>query len=89
MSARRLERNEIGRLGSRIYDEHLKHALLDDCRGMFVAIDVETGDYEIDEESSTATERLWERRPDAQVYVERIGYPAAFHAYRLGVSFTK
>jgi hypothetical protein len=27
-----------------------------------------------------ASDRLWSRRPDAQILVERIGYPAAFHA---------
>lgn len=83
MGNRRLERDEIGRLGSMIYEEKLRDQLKAGFHGQFVAIDVESGEYEVDVESSVATERLWQRLPESLVYVERIGYPAAFHAYAL------
>ena len=53
-----------------------------ESHGLFVAIDVETEEYEIGDESASAADRLWERLPNAQIYVERVGYPAAFHAYQ-------
>ena len=49
-------------------------------RGQFVAIDVETEDYEVAHDADVASDRLWERRPTAQILVERIGHPAVFHA---------
>lgn len=82
---RRLSREEIGQRGLKIYHDKLQMSLEADFYGQFVAIDVESEDYEVAHEVASATDRLWERRPDAQVLVERIGYPAAFHAYHAGV----
>ena len=39
-----------------------------------------TEDYEVDCDADVTSDRLWERRPEAQILVERIGYPAVFHA---------
>ncbi len=50
--------------------------------GKFVAIDVETGDYEIDEDDYAVIARLRSRRPAAEIWLMRAGYPAA---YRIGV----
>lgn len=49
----------------------------------FVAIDVETGEYEIDESEVTATDRLIDREPEAEgrIWLRRVGYE---HAHRLG-----
>ena len=44
-------------------------------------IDINSGDYEIDEDDLTATNRVLEKRPQAVLYGLRIGYPSA---YRLG-----
>lgn len=85
MSNRKLSRNEIGNLGSRIYREKLQAELESSSHGQFVAIDVESGEYEIASESQVATELLWARIPAAQVYVERVGFVAAFHAYSIDV----
>lgn len=81
---RRLSREDIGQRGLKIYQEKLQMRLEVDFYGQFVAIDVESEDYEIAHEAASATDRLWKRRPNAQVLVERIGYPAAFHAYQAG-----
>ncbi len=80
MAARRLDRDEIGRRGSEIYRSKLRAVLEPNCDGKFVAIDVESEEYEVDE----ASDRLWERMPDAQILIERVGHRAAFHAYRNG-----
>jgi hypothetical protein len=40
--------------------------------GQFVAIDVESGAYEIDGEELTAAHRLLARYPDARLWVRRV-----------------
>ena len=82
MPKRRLSRDLIGQRGSQIYEEKLQAKLEAESHGLFVAIDVETEEYEIGDESVSAADLLWERLPNAQIYVERVGYPAAFHAYQ-------
>ena len=42
---------------------------------------METGDYEIDRDDDTATERLLSRQPHAQIWLLRVGQRTA---YRLG-----
>ena len=43
--------------------------------GKFAAIDIETGRYEIDEDELAACDKLNARRPDAQIWLVRIGSP--------------
>jgi len=81
MPPRRLSRDEIGERGSLIYQTKLVAQFDSSAYGKFMAIDVETEEYEVADESVDAADRLWERCPDAQVYIERVGYVAAFHAY--------
>lgn len=83
MSIRRLSREAIGERGLSIYQAKLRHQLDPSAHGKFVAIDVETEEYELAEEAADAADKLWAKCPDAQVYVERIGHAAAFHAYAL------
>jgi hypothetical protein len=40
-----------------------------------VAIDLETGDFELDKSEIAACERLESRHPDAQIWIVRIGSP--------------
>ena len=69
---------EIGALGETIYREKIKALVEPADAGKFVVIDVESGDYEIDEDALTASTRLRERRPNAVNYGVGIGYSAAF-----------
>ena len=72
---------EISDLGEKIYQEKIKSLVEPAEKGKFVVIDVESGDYEIDADALTASQRLRERRPDAVNYGVKVGYRAAF---RLG-----
>jgi hypothetical protein len=64
---------EFARLGDEIYERSvLPHAGPDD-QGRFVAIDIVSGDYEIDRDELAATDRLRARHPDAQIWLRRIG----------------
>jgi hypothetical protein len=43
------------------------------------ANDIETGDFEVDETVMGATDRLFDRQPDAQPWGIRIGPSAVYH----------
>lgn len=67
--------DELAILGSEIFDQQVKPSLRPEDDGKFVAIDVDVGDYEIDEDDYTAVMRLKSRKPDAEVWLARAGYP--------------
>ena len=67
---------DIGGRGDAIYEE-LKPKLGHVEKGMFVVIDVESGDYEIDKRDAEATSRLFKRRPSAMTWAIRVGYETA------------
>ena len=66
---------EAVRLGKEIYMRDILPSAKDDHFGEYVAIDVETGDWEIAKTDLVAVTRLRERHPNAaNVTCERIGY---------------
>jgi hypothetical protein len=70
---------ETARLGQEILDRTVRPALRPEDDGKFVAIDITTSDYELDEDDYTAVTRLRSRRPSAEVWLGRVGQPAAYH----------
>lgn len=74
--------DELARLGGDIFDRQVRSALRPEDDGKFVAIDVETGDYEIDEDDYAAVARLRSRKPAADVWLMRAGSPTT---YRMGL----
>lgn len=78
----RYSKEEFARRGQAIYEHNIRSHLKADDEGKFVAIDIETGVYEIDRDDYTATERLLIHHPSAQIWLLRVGHRAA---YRLGV----
>lgn len=70
----RLSKEEHARLGTAIYEQRVRPQVEADNQGKIVAIDVETGAFEVAEDTLTASERLLARYPDAQVWCVRIGY---------------
>lgn len=71
--------DELAKRGHAIYLA-LFESLTEDPEdiGKLVAIDPATGDYEVDADLLTATERLKERHPNARLWGERIGYNAIY-----------
>ena len=67
---------ELGRLGTEVFDRKVRPALRPEDDGKFVAIDVDSGDYEINEDDYTAVTRLEARRPTADVWLVCAGQPA-------------
>jgi hypothetical protein len=65
--------------GRAIYEQKLRKVLDEQAnKGKFVVIDIETGDYELDNDDLHATKRALSKRPDAVLYGLRIGYPTAY-----------
>jgi hypothetical protein len=79
--AARYSREEFARRGQEIYERDVRPALRPGDEGKFVAIDIESADYEVDRDDYAATERLLSRHPDAQTWLAQVGQRAA---YRLG-----
>jgi hypothetical protein len=75
--------DELAALGADLFDRQVRPALKPEDDGKFVAIDVETGDYELDQDDYAAIARLQSRKPAADIWLMRAGYPAA---YRIGAS---
>ena len=70
---------EIAARGEKIYQEQIKPLVYPAEKGKFLIIDVESGDYELDEKAIVASKRLRQRRPDAVNFGMKVGYVAAFH----------
>jgi hypothetical protein len=78
---RRYPKEEFARRGDEIYERDIKPKLKPRDKGRFLAIDIETGEYEMDDDQRQASERLRARLPDAQTWFVRIGSP---YVHRLG-----
>jgi hypothetical protein len=75
----RLSDEEISERGQELYERSIRDKVeTEENIGKLLSIDVETGDYEIgDDTSIDAPLRLHARHPGAAVYTLRIGYNAA------------
>jgi len=73
---------EFARRGDEIYERQIRDKIEQGNRGKIVAIDLETGAYEMGEDELVASDRLLARHPDAQIWFVRVGYPAV---HRIGV----
>jgi hypothetical protein len=73
----RYSSEQIVELGEAIYAQKLHDQLEPRQNGKFLALDVETGDYEIDEDKLAAIDRARSKRRDAPLYILRVGYPTA------------
>lgn len=69
---------EVARLGAEVFDRCLRPILRSGDDGKFFAIDVDSGDYELDSDDYSAVTRLRKRRPSAEVWLGRVGQPAAY-----------
>lgn len=79
---RRRALEEVARLGAEVFDRQVRPALRPEDDGKFVAVDIETGEYELDEDDYAAVTRLRNRRPSAEVWLGRVGQPAAYKMRR-------
>ena len=70
--------SESARIGEEIYERDIKpHIDVQANLGRLLSIDIETGDYEIGDDSLDAPLRLHAKHPGAAVYTLRIGYKSS------------
>ncbi|NEN95577.1 MAG: hypothetical protein F6K50_08565 [Moorea sp. SIO3I7] len=77
----RYSKEEFAQRGNYIYEIQVRPLVEKGNYGKIVAIDIETGAFELADTPIAATDQLYERYPDAQPWVIRIGHRAV---YRFG-----
>ena len=71
---------QLAEAGTEVFNRKVRPALRPEHEGKFVAIDIGTGDYEIDDDDYAAVSRSRDRHPSAEVWLERAGRPTAYDA---------
>lgn len=64
---------EFARRGDEIYDRDIRAQVEPEHNDKIVAIDIDSGAWELDSDEDTAADRLEARLPDAQIWVVRVG----------------
>jgi hypothetical protein len=77
----RYSKDEVACRGDEIYETLVRSQVEEGNYGKIVAIDIETGAFEVAKDSLTASDRLLEKYPDAQIRFVRIGHRAV---HRIG-----
>lgn len=77
----RYSKEEFARRGNEIYASQVRPQVEAGNHGKVVAIDIETGAFEVANTPIAATDQLYERHPNAQPWVIRIGHRSV---YRFG-----
>jgi hypothetical protein len=74
---------ELARMAAEVFDRRVRPVLRPEDDSKYVAIDVASGDFEMDPDDYTAVSRLRARRPAAEVWLERAGQPTAYQMRRV------
>jgi len=75
----RYSKEEFAQRGDHLYQTQIKSQVETGNDGKIVAIDIETGIYEIADDLLSASKNLSARLPDAQTWFVRIGHQAVDH----------
>jgi hypothetical protein len=80
MSAAKMEetREQFGERAAALYERVVKPKLKPEDVGKFVAVDANTGEFEVDEDPASAIQRLELRVPGAEQWLERAGHRAPY-----------
>jgi hypothetical protein len=71
---RRYSKEELAQRGQALYESGIRQQVEAGNEGKIVAIDIETGAFEVSDDTLIASDRLLERNPDAQTWFIRIGH---------------
>ena len=72
----RYSKEEFARRGDELYETQVRPQVEAGNYGKIVAIDIETGAFELADNLLAASKRLIARLPNAQTWFVRVGYPA-------------
>ena len=89
MSHKTYSREEIARRGEELYDECIRPKVESEFDGKIVAIDIGSGDYETDDTTLPAVDRLRVRHSEAEIYVKRIGHESVYTFHGLPLRRSK
>jgi hypothetical protein len=80
-TGRRYSKEKMAEMGEAIFAKDILPNLRkgDYGKNDVVAIEVETGEFEIDKDERAASDRLHDRVPNAQVWLRRVGSPYLRH----------
>lgn len=70
----RYSKEEFAQRGDAFYESEVRSQVEEGNYGKIVAIDIETGAFEVADDILPATDRLFNRLPDAQPWIVRIGH---------------
>ncbi len=62
-------------LANAIYDRRIRDQYEPACNGQYVVIDLDSEDFEVDEDNAQAFLRLRERRPEGRFWTRRVADP--------------
>ena len=74
----RFSGEEIERRGQELYEQSLRARVEPGNEGKIIVIDIETGDYEIDDTMLAASRRALAKHPEAALWALRIGHDAVY-----------
>lgn len=77
----RYSKEEFAQRGDALYESQVRSLVEEGNHGKIVAIDLETGVFEVDASEIAACNRLEASHPDAQIWIVRIG---SRHVRRFG-----
>ena len=75
----RYGKEEFARRGDEVYESQVRPQVEEGNHGKIVAIDIETGAFEVADDLLAASKHLLVRLPDAQTWFVRIGHPSVDH----------
>ena len=82
----RYSKEEFAQRGQEIYEKRVRPQVEEGNSGRVVAIDIETGEFEMGDDALAASGELLARCPDAQPWLVRIGHRAV---HRFGHSHAR
>jgi hypothetical protein len=77
----RYSKEEFAQHGDDLYESEVRSQVEEGNHGKIVAIDLETGAFEVDASEIAACDRLEASHPEAQIWIVRIGFR---HVRRFG-----
>ncbi len=75
----RYDKEETARRAEEIFERDIRPHVAGKDERWFVAIDIETGDYEVAPNELTATDAVLARHPNARLWLRRVGSPYVYH----------
>ena len=75
----RYSKEEFAQRGDALYETLIRQQVEEGNHGRIVAIDIETGSFEVADDIVGASDRILAKCPDAQTWFIRIGHPSVYH----------